>query len=81
MTWPTTTELQTGTGIAGEIMTLTLISEFTPGTATSGMVTNGLLSNAGTQSIYLGGTLDVAVAGTQILGAYTGNVPVTVEYN
>lgn len=59
-------------------MALTTFSELSAANATGGTVTSGTL-NAGTQSIYIGGTLNVAP--DQPVGNYAGEVSVTVEYN
>lgn len=67
------------TGTGGETMTLTKYSDLTAGNAVSGNVTSGTLNTSGAQSIYVGGSLNVAA--TQVAGVYTGNVIVTVEYN
>ncbi|WLI88246.1 DUF4402 domain-containing protein [Massilia sp. R2A-15] len=61
-----------------ESMTLTTFSDLTAANATSGTVAGGTLS-AGTQSIHIGGTLNVAP--NQPVGNYAGEVSVTVEYN
>lgn len=61
-----------------EIMTLTTFSDLTGANATAGTATGGMLS-AGTQSIYIGGTLNVAP--NQAVGSYAGEVSVTVDYN
>jgi hypothetical protein len=61
-----------------ETMSMTKFSDVSAGNATTGTVAGGTL-NAGTQSIYVGGTL--AVGANQAGGAYTGTVSVTVEYN
>ncbi|MBD3896942.1 DUF4402 domain-containing protein [Halomonas sp. ML-15] len=76
--WSGATSL-TNTAGAGETMVLARISDLTAGDATSGEVDTGTLSETGTQSIYLGGTLDVGAA--QVAGLYTGDVTATVEYN
>lgn len=67
------------TGTGGETMTLTKYSDLAADNATSGNVTSGVLNASGAQSIYVGGTLNVAAA--QVAGVYSGNVIVTVEYN
>ena len=65
--------------IAGSgTMALTTFSDLSAANATSGAVTSGTLS-AGTQSIYIGGTLHVAP--NQAVGSYAGEVSVIVEYN
>lgn len=59
-------------------MALAICSDLTAAGTTTGTVATGTLT-AGAQSIYVGGTLTVGA--TQVAGAYTGNVIVTVEYN
>lgn len=76
--WSGVTELTNTTGVGGETMALTRISQLTAAGATAGEVTSGALT-AGAQSIYLGGVL--TVGGTQVAGVYTGSVTATVEYN
>jgi hypothetical protein len=78
ITWGGDVELLTGTGLTGETMALTRISDLAAGNATSGEVATGTLT-AGAQSIYLGGVLTVGAA--QVAGDYTGSVTATVEYN
>lgn len=60
-------------------MDLAIHSDLTAGNATSNTASSGTLSAAGTQSIYVGGTLTVGA--TQASGTYTGSVKVQVEYN
>jgi hypothetical protein len=71
-----TTSLTRASG--SETMLLTKFSDLTAANATAGTVASGKLT-AGTQSIYVGGTLNVAP--DQAPGDYTGLVSVTVEYN
>jgi spore coat protein U-like protein len=59
-------------------MSMTKFSDFTGANATAGIATSGTL-NGGTQSIYVGGTLNVSAS--QAAGEYTGQITVTVEYN
>jgi hypothetical protein len=59
-------------------MGMSIHSSLTANNATTGTVTDGLLTG-GAQSIYVGGTLTVGA--TQVAGTYTGNVSVQVEYN
>lgn len=73
------TAVLTNTGGAGETMTLTKFSDLTGADATSGNVATGTLSGLGTQSLFVGGTLDVGA--NQVAGTYTGTVIATVEYN
>lgn len=61
-----------------ETMAMTKFSAVTAANATDGTAAGGTL-NAGTQSIYVGGTLTVGA--NQAAGAYTGTISVTVEYN
>lgn len=61
-----------------QTMALTKFSDVSAGNATTGTVSSGMLT-AGTQSIYVGGTLNVAP--NQAVGTYAGEVTVTVEYN
>lgn len=61
-----------------ETMLLTKFSDLTAANATAGSAASGRLT-AGTQSIFVGGTLSVAA--NQAPGDYTGSVSVTVEYN
>ena len=56
----------------GDPMTIT---DFT--SSPSGI--NGLLSAGGTQTLYVGGTLNVGA--TQVAGVYAGTFDVTVTYN
>lgn len=67
------------TNAASDTMALAKFSDLTAGNATSGNVAAGTLGAAGTQSLYVGGTLTVAAA--QPAGVYTGDVIATVEYN
>ncbi len=67
------------TGGGNETMALTRFSDFSAANATSGEMTTGTLSPAGTQSLYVGATLSVAA--NQVAGVYTGTVSATVEYN
>ncbi len=60
-------------------MALAKFSDLSGANATSGEVTTGTLDGAGTQSLFVGGTLTVAAA--QVPGVYTGTVIATVEYN
>ena len=60
-------------------MALTKFSDLTAANAVAGVANAGVLSAAGTQSLYVGGTLVVAAA--QAPGVYTGTVVATVEYN
>jgi hypothetical protein len=60
-------------------MVLTKSSDLTGANVTSGNVTAGLLDGAGTQSLFVGGTLTVGAA--QAPGVYTGTVVATVDYN
>jgi hypothetical protein len=76
--WSGVTELTNTTGVGGETMALTRISDLT-GTGTDTADTTGTLSASGAQSIYLGGVLTVGA--TQAAGDYAGDVTVTVEYN
>jgi hypothetical protein len=66
---------QTITGPAAATMTVTAFA--------SSPITTGTLSNAlgaaGTETLYVGGTLNVGV--NQAAGAYTGTFSVTVAYN
>lgn len=64
--------------LGSETMQMTKFSDFTGANATTGTATSGTL-NGGTQSIYVGGTLNVSP--NQAPGDYTGLVSVTVEYN
>lgn len=63
----------------GATMTLTKFSDLLGLNGTSGNVSSGTLDGAGTQSLFVGGTL--AVAANQVPGLYTGTVIATVEYN
>lgn len=74
-----TTVLTNTTGSGGETMALAKFSDLTGANATSGEVTSGTLDGAGTQSLFVGGTLTVAAG--QVAGVYTGTVIATVEYN
>ncbi|MDR9438012.1 MAG: DUF4402 domain-containing protein [Halomonas sp.] len=78
ITWGGVTELSDGE-TTPNTMALERISDLTAGGATTGEVAAGTLGTGGTQSIYLGGTLTVAIA--QPAGTYTGDVTATVEYN
>lgn len=60
-------------------MALAKFSDLTGAGASSGNVLTGMLSPGGTQSLFVGGMLTVAVA--QQPGAYSGTVVATVEYN
>jgi hypothetical protein len=60
-------------------MALVTCSDLTMANTTSGNVASGTLSAAGTQSLFVGGTLRVVA--TQLAGRYSGNIAVTVEYN
>jgi hypothetical protein len=63
-----------------ESMALTTFSDNSAAGATSGgNVTDGLLSDGGVQTIFLGGT--ITVGSTQTSGAYDGTVTTTVQYN
>jgi len=66
-------------GTGGETMILTKFSDLTGANATAGTAAAGTLDGAGTQSLYVGGTLTVGAA--QAPGVYTGTVIATVEYN
>lgn len=74
-----TAVLTNTTGVGAETMMLGKFSDLTGANATSGSVTSGVLDGAGTQSLYVGGTLNVGAA--QAPGVYTGTVIATVEYN
>jgi hypothetical protein len=78
ITWSGAASLSDGAGTPNT-MVLTKISDLTAGGAVTGEVTGGTLGTGGTQSIYLGGVLDVGIA--QAAGTYTGDVTATVEYN
>jgi hypothetical protein len=78
ITWTGDTELSDGASTPNT-MALTKISDLTAGGAVTGEVASGTLGTGGTQSIYLGGVLDVGIA--QVAGTYTGAVTATVEYN
>jgi len=78
ITWSADAPLTNTTGVGGETMALSKISDLTGGGAISGSVGAGTL-NSGVQSIYLGGVLTVDAA--QVPGAYEGSVTATVEYN
>lgn len=60
-------------------MTLTKLSDLSGLNGLSGNVGSGVLDGAGTQSLFVGGTL--AVAANQTPGVYSGTVIATVEYN
>ncbi len=64
---------------AGHSMALVTCSDLTGANTTSGNVAAGTLSAAGSQSLFVGGTLSVAAA--QMPGLYSGSIAVTVEYN
>lgn len=61
-----------------DTMTLTTFSDLGGANESTGTATSGTLG-AGTQSIYIGGTLNVAP--NQAVGNYAGEVSVTVDYN
>jgi hypothetical protein len=61
-----------------DTMAFAAISDLTGANSTSGTVPSGTLT-AGTQSIYVGGTLTVGSA--QAPGTYTGTVIASVDYN
>ena len=69
------TELSNGVAT----MALTKASDLSGAGAASGNVNFGMLSPGGTQSLFVGGRLTVAVA--QQPGVYSGVVIATVEYN
>lgn len=69
------TELSNGVST----MALAKFSDLSGAGATSGTAASGVLSPGGTQSLYVGGKLSVAVA--QQAGSYSGTVIATVEYN
>lgn len=71
----TTANLTSGS----DTMALTLISDFTGSTATSGTQTTGTLDGTGKQTLFVGGTL--AVGANQPAGSYSGTVSVAVSYN
>ena len=60
-------------------MTLTKFSDLTGVNGSSGNVSSGMLDGAGTQSLFVGGTL--AVGANQLAGLYSGSIVATVEYN
>lgn len=60
-----------GTGVNTTVITVDPFS--------SSVTTNGLLSASGTQTIYIGGTLNVPVS--PMADNYTGSFTVTVDYN
>jgi hypothetical protein len=62
-----------------QTMALTKISSLTPGSGVTGNVVAGVLSAGGTQSLFVGGVLDVAAG--QAAGTYTGTVIASVDYN
>lgn len=64
---------------AAHSMALVTCSDLTMANTTSGNVAIGTLSAAGSQSLFVGGTLSVDAA--QLAGRYSGNIAVTVEYN
>lgn len=74
-----TAVLTNTTGSGNETMALAKFSDLTGADATSGNVASGTLSGAGTQSLFVGGTLTVDAA--QVPGVYTGTVIATVNYN
>lgn len=63
----------------GATMALAKFSDLAGSGASSGNVVAGMLSAAGTQSLFVGGKLTVASA--QQAGLYSGTVIATVEYN
>ena len=60
-------------------MTLTKFSDLAGVNGVSGNVSSGVLDGAGSQSLFVGGTL--AVAANQTPGLYSGTVIASVEYN
>jgi hypothetical protein len=64
---------------AGTPMALALAMDFVGDGSGTTTVTTGALSGAGSQTLYVGGTLSVGAS--QAPGAYTGGVTVTVAYN
>lgn len=74
-----TAVLTNTTGTGNETMALTKFSDLAGANATSGTVSSGTLDGAGTQSLFVGGSL--AVAAAQVPGVYVGTVIATVEYN
>ena len=77
----TNTALTDTSGGAGADMTLATITDFTgsDGDTTETNVTGTSALTGGTETIYLGGILSVAV--DQAAGDYAGTVTATVEYN
>jgi hypothetical protein len=65
-------------GSGGETMALTLQSDLGGTGGSSGTVSSGTLSAGGAQSVYVGGSLDVA--GSQVPGDYVGSIAVAVDY-
>lgn len=72
-------ELTNTTGTGNETMSLATTSDLAGANVIAGNVSAGTLSGAGTQTIFVGGTL--TVGSTQVPGDYAGTVAVTVEYN
>lgn len=64
---------------AAHRIALVTCSDLSRANTTSGNVANGTLSAAGSQSLFVGGTLSVDAA--QAAGLYRGSIAVTVEYN
>ncbi len=60
-------------------MTLTKFSDLAGVNGSSGTASSGTLNGAGTQSLFVGGTLDVDAG--QATGLYSGIIIATVEYN
>ncbi|MGV8892779.1 MAG: DUF4402 domain-containing protein [Burkholderiaceae bacterium] len=75
ITLPTTTNITTGTGITGETMAVSSYVSNPSGTG----VLSGTAGTAGTQTLLVGAT--VTTVASQVAGVYTGDFPVTVEYN
>ena len=69
----------TTVGDGTDIMALSLFSDLTAGSATSGTAATGTLDGTGNQTLYVGGKL--TVVGTEGNGSYTGNIAVAVNYN
>lgn len=67
------------TDAADNTMAMTIHSDLTGGNGTTTTVSSGTLSETGSESIFVGGTLTVAA--NQVPGTYTGAVKVQVEYN
>lgn len=63
----------------GATMALAKTSDLAGAGGSTGNVASGMLSAAGTQSLFVGGKLTVAAA--QQAGVYSGTVIATVEYN